>query len=135
MPAQLGVSMPTPQSTSSAIDTTSVSFAPATYQERSRINQPFDTSGQWQRTGWPLPTPAPGPSHTTAGTIATTAAAYPEHNTTHHRSRTERMRAHARSHIQGSGTQQNLAMIESVETVEDGVYFLIFVPNVNNNSQ
>lgn len=134
--------VPAPQSTGS-LDTAPVSFAQATYQSPSQIDQPYRAFGQWQSTSYPLSTPVHEPSllatptAATAATAATTeTATSAERSTMHYRRRTERMRVRAHSYIQSSGQtpgiQQNLAMVEDVETVEDGVYFLIFVPHTNN---
>jgi len=69
---------------------------------------------------------------TTNATAATTTTAInAERETMQPRMRTEMMRARARSHIRGSGARQSRAMIEDVQSVEDGVYILVFVPRTS----
>jgi len=93
----------------------------ATNQYLSQINQPSGAFGQWQDISYSLPTPTAGPSLPTASTTTT----YAERGATQYRTRTERMRARARTHMQGPGVQQNLATIEDVQYVEEGEHFLI----------
>jgi len=118
-----------PQNTSMPNASPAGPVSQATNQYPSQISQPTGAFGLWQDTSYPLPAPTAGPSIPTARTTT----AYAEHGATHYRTRTERMHARVRTHMQGPGVQQNLATIEDIQYVEEGVYFLIFVPRANNN--
>jgi len=103
----------------------------ATNQYPSQICQPSGAFGQWPDTSFPLPAPTAGPSFPAASTATT----YAERDATHYRTRTENMRTRARTQMQGPGLQQNLATIEDVQYVEEGVYFLIMTVNCPADEQ